>query len=185
MPFEPAASAVIAEPSRIRCFADPLRVRVLGVLAEREATNQQLADALEEPQAKVLYHLRYLQRERLIRIVRRRVKGPNVEKYYRAVARTFELRVPDELRPEVLSAELGTLAREVAESAWKHPETPPRIAIRRGFRTPADANAFFERLVALIDAEWSVDHGAPAGEADGAATHYLAVAFHRGDDDET
>lgn len=185
MPFEPALRAEIREPSRIRCFADPLRVRVLGVLADREATNQQLADALKEPQAKVLYHLRYLQRERLIRIVRRRVRGPNVEKFYRAVARTFDLRVPDELRPEVLSAELETLTRNVAEAAWRHPETPPRILIRRGLRTPEEANEFFERLQGLIDAEWSVDHGmADAPRSPEAVTHFISLAVHRAEDRE-
>jgi DNA-binding transcriptional ArsR family regulator len=185
MPFEPAARAVITKPSRIRCFADPLRVRVLGVLAEREATNQQLADALKEPQAKVLYHLRYLQRERLIRVVRRRVRGPNVEKFYRAVARTFDLRVPDELRPDVLSAELETLTRNVGESAWRHPEAPPRILIRRTVRTPEEANAFFERMAELIDTEWSADHGQADREpADGEATHYIGLAVYRADEPE-
>jgi DNA-binding transcriptional ArsR family regulator len=185
MAFEPEPRAVITEPARIKCFADPLRVRVLGLLAEREATNQQIADTLKEPQAKVLYHLRYLQRGKLIRIVRRRVRGPNVEKYYRAVARTFDLRVPDELRPDVLSAELETLARNVTESAWRHPETPPRILIRRGLRSPEDAHAFFVRLQQLIDAEWSVDHGqAGADPEPGAATHYLGLAFYRAEDPE-
>lgn len=185
MPFEPAARAVVTEPRRIRAFADPLRVRVLVVLAEREATNQQLADELDEPQAKVLYHLRYLQRERLVRVVRRRVRGPNVEKYYRAVARTFDLRVPDDLRPEVLSAELEILTRNVTESAWRHPTTPPRILIRRGLRSPEEANAFFERLVALVDEEWSADHGqadAAAGPDD--ATHYIGIAIYRAEETE-
>jgi DNA-binding transcriptional ArsR family regulator len=186
MPFEPQARAVITEPRRIRCFADPLRVRVLAALADREATNQQLADALKEPQAKVLYHLRYLQRERLIRVVRRRVRGPNVEKFYRAIARTFDLRVPDDLRPEVLSAELETLTRNVSESAWRHPETPPRILIRRGLRSPEEANAFFERLRDLIDEEWSADHG-QADRARGAddATHYIGMAVYRAEDSES
>jgi predicted ArsR family transcriptional regulator len=183
MPFEPQARAEISEPSRIRCFADPLRVRVLGILADREATNQQLADELKEPQAKVLYHLRYLHRERLIRIVRRRVRGPNVEKFYRAIARTFDLRVPDELRPEVLSAELESLTRNVAESAWRHPETPPRILIRRGLRSAEEANAFFERLQQLIDESWSADHGqAGVAPADDAVTHWIGLAIYRGDE---
>jgi len=185
MPFEPAARVVITEPSRIRCFADPLRVRVLGLLAEREATNQQVADALHEPQAKVLYHLRYLQRERLIRVVRRRVRGPNVEKHYRAVARTFDLRVPDDLRPHVLSAELETLSRNVSESAWRHPDTPPRILIRRAFCSPEEANAFFERILRLVDDEWSADHGQADREAGpDDATHYIGVAVYRAEDPE-
>jgi len=185
MAFEPEPRAVITEPARIRCFADPLRVRVLVILTEREATNQQIADALKEPQAKVLYHLRYLQKGKLIRIVRRRVRGPNVEKYYRAVARTFDLRVPDDLRPDVLGAELETLARNVTDSAWRHPETPPRILIRRGLRTPEEAQAFFVRLQELIDDEWSVDHGQAAAEPDaGAMTHYLGLAFYRAEDPE-
>jgi len=185
MAFEPEPRAIITEPARIRCFADPLRVRVLGLLADREATNQQIADTLKEPQAKVLYHLRYLQKGKLIRIVRRRVRGPNVEKYYRAVARTFDLRVPDELRPDVLGAELETLARNVTDSAWRHPDTPPRILIRRGLRTPEEASAFFQRLKELIDAEWSVDHGQEDATPDAdAATHYLGLAFYRAEDPE-
>ena len=185
MAFEPEPRAIISEPARIRCFADPLRVRVLVMLTEREATNQQIADALKEPQAKVLYHLRYLQKGKLIRIVRRRVRGPNVEKYYRAVARTFDLRVPDDLRPDVLGAELETLARNVTDSAWRHPETPPRILIRRGLRTPEEAHAFFVRLKELIDAEWSVDDGqADTQPDDGAAIHYLGLAFYRAEEPE-
>jgi DNA-binding transcriptional ArsR family regulator len=180
MAFEPVGSLAVTEPSRIKCFADPLRVRILTLLAEREATNQQIADALGQPQAKVLYHLRYLQRARLIRIVRRRVRGPNVEKFYRAVARTFDLRVPDALRPGVLNAELETLAANVADSARRHPGTPPRILIRRGVRSPDDATRFFERLKALIDEEWSVDHGAGTGDG---ATHYIGLALYRADDD--
>jgi DNA-binding transcriptional ArsR family regulator len=183
MAFEPEPRAVITEPARIRCFADPLRVRVLNLLTEREATNQQIADALKEPQAKVLYHLRYLQKGKLIRIVRRRVRGPNVEKFYRAVARSFDLRVTDELRPDILGAELETLARSVTESAWRHPETPPRILIRRGLRTPEEANAFFVRLQELIDAEWSADHGQAGAEpGPDAATHFLGLAFYRSED---
>jgi predicted transcriptional regulator len=179
MAFEPAPSLAVTDPSRIKCFADPLRVRLLTHLAEREATNQQLADTLGQPQAKVLYHLRYLHRARLIRIVRRRVRGPNVEKFYRAVARTFDLRVPDALRPGVLNAELETLAANVADSARRHPETPPRILIRRGARSPQDAARFFERLKRLVDEEWSADHGAAGDEG---VSHYIGLAVYRSDD---
>src|SRR5829696_5979233 len=92
---------VVDDPQQIKAFTDPLRVRVLVMLAERAATNQQVANLLGEPQAKVLYHLRFLLDAGLIRLVEQRVKGGNVEKYYRATARSYGLRPTPELVPEI------------------------------------------------------------------------------------
>jgi DNA-binding transcriptional ArsR family regulator len=94
--FVPAPVYVVNAAEQIKAFGDPLRTRVLGLLCQREATNQQIADELGEPQAKVLYHIRFLLDVGLIQQVDTRVKGGNVEKYYRAIAYIFDLRPPAE-----------------------------------------------------------------------------------------
>ena len=120
--FEPLTTQLIDEPRQIKAFTDPLRVRVLVVLAERAATNQQVADALGEPQAKVLYHIRFLLDVGLIRLVNTRIKGGNVEKYYRAVARSFAIQPTPELRGHVIGAEFQMLGDELAHSALAWPD---------------------------------------------------------------
>jgi DNA-binding transcriptional ArsR family regulator len=155
-PFEPAPTMRVEDPKQIKAFADPLRVRLLVNLAEREATNQQLADRLEEPQAKVLYHLRFLLDAGLIVLVETRVKGGNVEKYYRAVARTFDIRPSPTLLADIVSAEIDTLTRDLAASAALFP-SGQRMLARVRKMTPQQSEMFFERLVALADEFWPLD----------------------------
>src|SRR4051812_38121653 len=100
--FAPAGSMLVEDPQQIKAFTDPLRVRVLVVLSERAATNQQIAAALGQPQARVLYHVRFLLETGLIRLVDTRIRGGNVEKYYRAAASTFQLKPAPELRGPVI-----------------------------------------------------------------------------------
>ena len=92
--FNPAPVMIIESPEQIKAFTDPLRVKVLRILAERAATNQQIADLLGQPHAKVLYHIRFLVDVGLIKLVDTQIKGGNVEKYYRALANIFDLRPP-------------------------------------------------------------------------------------------
>src|SRR5574342_342738 len=117
--FTPAPILTIESPDQIKAFTDGLRIRVLGILRARAATNQQVADTLGEAHSKVLYHIRYLLDVGLIKLVDTQIRGGNVEKYYRAVAHIFDLRptsydverdvalvrpVVDRLRTEMLAS---------------------------------------------------------------------------------
>lgn len=175
---EPLASLLIEDPRQIKAFTDPLRVRVLVVLAERAATNQQIADALCEPQAKVLYHIRFLLHAGLIRLVDTRVKGGNVEKYYRAVARSFALQPSPELRGHVIGAELDVLRDEFAQSARAWPDEQwLAIHARRLTRRQV------EQLGRLIDAY--IQEAEPDADADGEQRDYaIGFAMYRNPRDE-
>jgi DNA-binding transcriptional ArsR family regulator len=165
----PAPFQIVDDARQIKAFSDPLRIRVLNVLSDREATNQQIAEALGQPQAKVLYHVRFLLDVGLIRLVDERVKGGNVEKYYRATARLFGLRPPTEFGREGLaSAALDAVRQEVAASEAAWPEVPVPWETRR-LRLPADrVDEFYGRLVSLVREYW----GGPStdGTASGAAS---------------
>ncbi len=169
--FEPAPNMRVEDPKQIKAFSDPLRVRLLVNLAEGEATNQQLADRLGEPQAKVLYHLRFLLDAGLIVLVDTRIKGGNVEKYYRAVARTYDIRPSPELLADIVSAELDTLARDVAASAALFP-SGQRMLARVRKMSPEQAELFFDQLIALADEFWPLD----APDESGDDTHSYAFA---------
>jgi hypothetical protein len=144
-----------------------LRLRVLRILCERAATNQQVADALEEPHAKVLYHIRFLMDADLIKLVDTQVKGGNVEKYYRAVARTFDIK-PAEIDVErdvaLATATLDTLRHEMITSLIAYPEEEGDIWTRRAFLSPARLTEFMERLKGLLDEYWDTTDAASSPE---------------------
>jgi DNA-binding transcriptional ArsR family regulator len=154
--FTPVPFQIVDTPEQLKGFTDPLRSRILSILCEREATNQQLAHAIGEPHAKVLHHVRVLLDVGLITLVDTRIKGGNVEKYYRAVARMFGIRPGPELRSSVAAAEFEAVAQEVAAAAALWPESPeyPNWEGRRKRLAPERREEFHRRLLALIAEYW-------------------------------
>jgi hypothetical protein len=145
--YEPDPLMVIDSPQQMKAFTDPLRIRVLMYLTGREATNQQLADALDEPHAKVLYHVRFLLKTGLIRLVNTRIKGGNVEKYYRSAARTFDFQPSRELWPAMAIAEIDAIRQDAASSAIRFPEHPPQATIKGWHATEERARETYLQMV--------------------------------------
>lgn len=170
--FQPRPFQVIDDPRQLKAFTDPLRSRILSILIAQAATNQQLADALGEPHAKVLYHVRVLLDADLIQLVETRVKGGNVEKYYRAVARMFALRsglmVPSDVVSSVAISELEAVQQEAAASIEAWPDQRWGLELRQARIAPERATEFHERLIALIAEYWGGPEQGP--EEDPAAT---------------
>ena len=154
--FRPVPFLIVDAPEQLKGFTDPLRNRVLSILAEQQATNQQLSRALGEPHAKVLHHVRYLVDVGLVRLVDTRIKGGNVEKYYRAVARMFGIRPGPDLLPAVAGGEFEALSQEVAASAalWREKPYQPRWEGRKARLSQARVDEFQQRLLALIKEYW-------------------------------
>ena len=144
--FEPKPFHIIDTPEGLKAFTDPLRLRVLNILRQRAATNQQVADTLGEPHAKVLYHVRILLDAGLIRLVDQQIKGGNVEKYYRAIAALFGLRVGDGPAPGIVAALLEVAQQEAvaSEAAW--PADLPLSETRRARMSPERRAEFFRRV---------------------------------------
>jgi DNA-binding transcriptional ArsR family regulator len=159
--FTPVPFRIVDSSQQLKAFTDPLRIRVLDALRDRAATNQQLANALGEPQAKVLYHLRFLLDAGLIQLVDQQVKGGNVEKYYRSVARMFGLRPPTGQIADQAVASLDALRQELAASAVAWPEAEIGWEVRRTRLAPERAEEFDRRLNELIAEYW----GGPDREA--------------------
>jgi DNA-binding transcriptional ArsR family regulator len=152
--FEPKPFHIIATPEGLKAFTDPLRLRVLNILRQRAATNQQVADALGEPHAKVLYHVRILLDAGLIQLVDQQIKGGNVEKYYRAIANLFGLRVGDGPAPGVVTAMLEVAQQEAVASEVAWPADLPLSETRRARMSPERRAEFFQRVNELIAEYW-------------------------------
>lgn len=156
--FTPVPILIVETPEQIKAFTDPLRLRVLRMLCEDAATNQQLADALGEPHAKVLYHVRFLVEAGLIKLIDTQIKGGNVEKYYRAVARIFDLRpAPGDVETEqaLIATVLDTLRQRMLTSLVEFPDSVAHFHNREAWLTPDQVEEFNDRLVALIGEYWN------------------------------
>jgi len=74
---------------QLKAISDPLRTKILMYLVERPYTCHQLAEELNLTRAKILYHLRELEKHDFIQLVKKVEQGGNILKYYGAVARGF------------------------------------------------------------------------------------------------
>lgn len=176
--FVPAPFQTISEPTQLKAFSDPLRLRLLRLLSTREATNQQLAQAVGEPQAKVLHHVRTLLDAGLIVLVDQRIRGGNVEKYYRASARLYGFRpAPDETAP-LAGAVFDSVTQEVVAAATLWPDTAPNWEGRRARIAPERLAEFDERLRALIAEYWGAPEQ-PIDDDPGAPTMALMTVTYR------
>jgi DNA-binding transcriptional ArsR family regulator len=80
---------------QVRAMADELRIRIVDQLLLRPMTVTQVGEALGVAPNKIHYHVRELERLGLVILVETREKGGILEKYYRPVAKSFN--VPDDL----------------------------------------------------------------------------------------
>jgi DNA-binding transcriptional ArsR family regulator len=180
--FEPVPFLAISDPWQLKAFADPMRIRLLHLLADREATNQQLAAAVGEPQAKVLHHVRFLLNAGLIKLVEQRVRGGNVEKFYRSTAREYGFR-PDPSDVETLSGPVSgavfeSVTQELVASLKLWPGQPLYWETRRARMTEERLAEFNHRLLALLVEFWG-ELREPAPENPDGETMAFAGAMYR------
>ena len=182
--FRPVPFQIVSDPRQLKAFTDPLRNSVLRILCERAATNQQLAVAIGAPQARVLYHVRFLVDVDLIRLVEERIRGGNVEKYYRATALLFALRPGPDDATAVSSAIFGAVLQDLALSEARWPDEPPNWEIRRSRLAPDRREQFRLRLNALIAEYWGGPEGAVDDDRDGELFAFASLLYRSALDGE-
>ena len=103
---------------QLRAVADELRQRILRILSEQARTVTQVGEELGIAAARIHYHVKELERVRLVRRVSTRENRGILEKYYRAVAINFA--VPAELLhnlpPDESVATASGWIREIARN---------------------------------------------------------------------
>lgn len=187
--------AVIEDPQAAIVAMEPLRSRLLAMLAERPASATQLAGALDLPRQKVNYHLRALERHGLVELAEERPRRGVTERVLRASAATYVVSPaalgaaaadPDHMPAEHrLSAhyltavaaravgEVGELLRRADRAGRTLPSLTIDTEIR--FRSAAERAAFADDLAAAVAALASRYHD---GSAPGGRSHRLVVLAH-------
>jgi DNA-binding transcriptional ArsR family regulator len=87
---KPGAPALRPAVAELRALAHPLRLRVLERFAEQPRTTKQVALLLGEPPTRLYHHVAALERAGLLRLTETRKNRGTVEKWYEAIARSFD-----------------------------------------------------------------------------------------------
>ncbi|MGJ9458497.1 ArsR/SmtB family transcription factor [Oceanobacillus sp. CF4.6] len=75
--------------SQLKALSDPLRAEMMMRLLEKPYTGQQLSAYFNLSRAKIHYHLKELEKNQLISIVKKEEKNGIIQKFYQSVARGF------------------------------------------------------------------------------------------------
>lgn len=166
MHSEPALD-LVQDVRSAAAMLDPLRLRLLGELREPDSASG-LSRRLRIPRQKINYHLRELEKRRLLELVGERRRGNCTERMLRATARSYLISPealgslaadPEKIQDRFSSAYLMAVAarairdlgqlRVKAERAGKKLATLTLEAEVR-FASAQDRNAFAEELAAQV-----------------------------------
>lgn len=167
---------ILDTPARMKAVSHPLRLGILRLLREGDRTNQELADALDEPSGKLFFHTKKLLDAGMIEMSGTRQKGPIVEKLYRTRVRTFFQPAGDgQLEPSLMP-----LLREglhLYETTWRESGEPYHHGGQYiQYHSAETEQALIQDLLALMDRFQSetVDPQTP-----GARALSLTALLHR------
>jgi DNA-binding transcriptional ArsR family regulator len=185
--------AVIDDPAAAEASLDPIRTRLLSELAAGPASASTLAERVGLSRQKANYHLRALERHRLVELVEERRKGNCTERVLQATAASYVIspsalsavapdpsRAPDQRSARWLLAVAGRLVREIGEliagaGAAGRPLATLGIDSEVRFASARDRAAFAAELAAAVNglvARYH-DEDAPSGRR-----HRFVVALH-------
>ena len=154
---------VIEETERAQVMLHPARLDLLDHL-EQPASAATLARQMGLPRQRVNYHLRELERQRLVELVEERRRGSVAERIYQRTGRAYAISTaalgrlgsdPDMIQDRFSSAyqialasravrDLGAMQVAAAAAGKKLPTLAAEVAVR--FASPAERSAFAEEL---------------------------------------
>ena len=183
---------VIEEPAAAEAALDPIRARLLALLADPHSATS-LAALVDLPRQKVNYHLKALESHGLVQLVEERRKGNVTERVLRATAASFVIsptalaavapdpeRSPDRLSARWLLALAARLVKETGQLISGSAQAGKPVAtfaldttVR--FASAADRAAFAQELTAAVTALVGRYHDETAR---GGRDHRVIVAMH-------
>ncbi len=176
------AIQILQRPSQGAVLLHPIRLRLLGKLAEPNSASG-LSRDLGMPRQKINYHLRELEKNGLVRFVKQQRKGNCLERIVQATARSYLIspevlgslasdpsRIPDRFSSAYMVAVAARTIRELSvlqQRADKAKQPLPTFNLQSDIRfaTGEDRNGFAEELtqeIARLTAKYHNDV-APAG----------------------
>ena len=164
--FVPEQIKILSTKQHIKAYVHPVRMSIVDLLAEKKLTISEIAKKFGVHPATITHHFKLLDRVGLIKLVEKRDTGRNLEKYYRAVALNFEIKLRKDksvnrkaLGLSILRNSLSTAIRDVKD--W---DSKPVIALLERTRIKSkDIPKFQKKLMSLLEEFRSFD--SRSGEA--------------------
>lgn len=154
-----------------KAFLHPVRSKILGMLAVQPMTITNVANELKVHPANLTHHFRKLQDAGLIKVHEERDIGKVIERYYLAVARTFEIQQETKgANAKVLSFLRNDLSASIPRLKADDSESVIGL-IKRSKINEATFAEFANRLQSLIE-EFA------AKSTEGQATYALNVSLY-------
>lgn len=184
-----AAVYVIEDLAQLKALADPLRVRILEALCEVPRTTKQVAEALGEKPTKLYHHVEALDRVGLIELHSTRPNRGTLEKYFRAVARSFRadasLFSTGEQSSEVAAIGADLLLRSAEELRALDMDAlggaEPMVVQLRATVGPERIQRLQGEIQALVDRLVEEDDDAGQGSEEETVTYQLVLALYPAD----
>jgi DNA-binding transcriptional ArsR family regulator len=172
--FVPDQIKILSKEQEIKAYVHPVRMSILDLLAEEKLTVSNVAKKFNVHPATLTHHFKLLEKVNLIKLVEKRDTGRNVEKYYRAVALNFEVKLRKDkpvnkkaLGLSILRDNLSAAIKEV-----KGGDSKPVIALIENSRIKSeDVPKIKKKLMSLLEKFRSFDSG--SGE-----TYTLSIGFY-------
>ncbi|HEX7472524.1 MAG TPA: helix-turn-helix domain-containing protein, partial [Candidatus Limnocylindrales bacterium] len=183
----------------VRVLADPLRLRLLEAMAgqlDHPWSVKELARALGEPPTKLYYHVNLLEEHGLLVVTGSQLVSGILEKRYQPVAANIAVDRAlltagdtgvDEALHSILTTIFSTAEQDIQAAVRSGVGSlhagdegdRERIVLSKGLDrlTPAQAEAFRQRLQALIAEFGSAPDGTDVAKSDG-RLHGLVIAFY-------
>jgi DNA-binding transcriptional ArsR family regulator len=172
--FIPEQIEVLSTEEQIKAYVHPVRMSILDLLAEEKLTISDVAKKFGVHPATITHHFKLLQRVGLIKLVEKRDAGRNIEKYYRAAALNFEVKLRKDkpvnkkaLGLSILRNSLSTAIKEV-----RYEDEKPVVSLMESARIKAkDFPKFQKKLMSFIKEFRSFDSSSGEG-------YILSVGFY-------
>jgi predicted transcriptional regulator len=172
--FVPEQIKILSTEEQIKAYVHPVRMSIIDLLTEEKRTVSGVAKKFGVHPATITHHFKLLEKIDLIKLVEKRDTGRNIEKYYRAVALNFEVKLRRDkpvnkkaLGLSILRNSLSTAIKEVRSG-----DSKPVIALMESARVKSkDVPKFQKKLMSLLKEFRSFD--SRAGES-----YILSVGFY-------
>ena len=185
---ESAADAGDLDEALLKAISHPLRHRLLGLLDDRVASPNELAQELALPLGRVSYHIRLLAELGAIELVRTEPRRGALEHYYRAVTRPWFSgddwsRLPRSARRGIVGQSLQRIFDDVTTAVDGGGFDAPASVVRsayleldeQGLTETSDVLTAAAERLSRINAEAAERRGG----ADGVSTEVALLHFER------
>jgi predicted ArsR family transcriptional regulator len=112
--IKPLRTYSLKTEEQVKSYVHSTRLTILKMLARKKQTISMIAKELKVHPANITHHFKLLEKNGLIRLVEKRDTGRTLEKYYRAAAYSYSVRVNDNEKINKKSLALSILRDDLS-----------------------------------------------------------------------